>query len=346
MDTSTFIDRIVEILRYVNSQAVAGEGAIMLTQDQFDIINETPDIESASKYLLSYGVPQHLLAMALDEDSDIGSMGNYDVSMSQAQSQYGLVQPGESPIGVPANYVSPRGDEATEYYTENELISLFTGKDEEEIARIQAGLINAGLLEPDASFIAGDWGRTTQTAFSFVLDRVNRRGVTAEEKITGTEWNAALDEYVNNPLPKYPDAPAYLPPDYDTVKNSIVTMFRRRVNRKPQPYELKLLANTLYSEAQQAYTQDTELTEMTRQEDVTGSGLLAGEFGNYSKENVQSSIDTYGMTQIDQSASLANSFDNLIVKEEERMGENLDIRKARSSMFASLNQRPGAEGYF
>ena len=52
------------------------------------------------------------------------------------------------------------------------------------------------------------------------------------------------------------------------------------------------------------------------------------------------------MTQIDQSASLANNFDNMIAKEEGKKGENLDIRKARSSMFASLNQRPGAEGYF
>ncbi len=125
-------------------------------------------------------------------------------------------------------------------------LNQIAGMGEESIAGIQASLINAGLLETDAGFIAGDWGPTTQRAFSYILGMANRRGVTTQERETGSAWRSALSEFEQNPLPKYPDAEAYLPPDFDSVANSITTMFRRGVNRDPQPYELKLLANTLY----------------------------------------------------------------------------------------------------
>ena len=340
METSTFVDRIIEILRYVNSQQQAGQNQFTLTQEEFDTINTATDINTASSYLLAFGVPQYLVNLALDEDESIDSLGTYDLSMQSAINEFGMVQPGSSPIGVTADYVSPRGESATEYYTENELIDNFAGLGEETIAGIQAQLINAGILETDASFIAGDWGPTTQRAMNFILGTVNRRGVTEEEKITGSAWEQALNEYELNPLPKYPDSAAYLPPDFASVSNSIVSMFRRRVNRDPQPYELKLLANTMYSEAQQAYTQSVDLEKATRQQDVSGTGLLAGEFGNYSKENVQAKIDSEGLTEIDPLARTQFGFNDMIKDEEGRLGENADTRRTRASIFSSLNQRP------
>ena len=39
METSTFVDRIIEILRYVNSQQQAGQNQITLTQEEFETIN-------------------------------------------------------------------------------------------------------------------------------------------------------------------------------------------------------------------------------------------------------------------------------------------------------------------
>ena len=341
MDTQTFIDRIVEILRYMNSQAKAGENKITLTQEQFDTINATQDIKTAEQYLLAFDIPPYVVSMALDENTSLEELGAYDASLAQAQADYGMQQEGPSYLGVTSDYVSPRGEAATDYYTDSELITLFAGKSEEEIAGIQAQLINAGLLEIDAEFLAGDWGRTTQRAMSYVLGTVNRRGVTEAEKLDGSEWRLALDEYVLNPIDKYPEEGAYLPPDYQSVANTITGWFKRGLNRDPQPYEMKLLANTIYSESQQAYQQNVDLKQFAEQEEVSAGGLLAGEYGNYSKENVQSKIDEEGLTQIDPLAAGQFQFNKLIENEKGRLGENLDTRKTRASILASLNQRPG-----
>ncbi len=340
METSTFVDRIVEILRFVNSQQQAGQNQFTFTEEQFETINTATDINTASSYLLAYGIPNYIIDLALDENQSVDTLGSYDLSLQSAMNEFGLAQPGSGPIGVTASYVSPRGESATEYYTENELVDNFAGLGEEQIASIQASLINAGLLQVDAEFIAGDYGQSTQRAMSFVLGTVNRRGVTEEEKVTGSAWKQALAEYELNPLPKYPDADTYLPPDFASVSNTIKTMFRRGLNRDPQPYELKLLANTLYSESQQAYQQSVDLDKATQQQDVTGTGLLDGEFGNYSKENVQAKIDSEGLTQIDPLARVQFGFDNMIQNELGRLGENVDTRRTRASILSSINQRP------
>ena len=342
METTVFVDRIIDILRSVNSQVKAGENRYTLTDEQFDTINQTQDLATVQQYLLAYGIPPYLIDIALDENqslSDVTGSG-YDLSLQQAFNEFGGITPGTSPIGVTASYVSPRGEAASEYYTENDLVDDFAGMGEESIAGIQASLINAGLLETDAGFIAGDWGPTTQRAFSYILGMANRRGVTTQERETGSAWRSALSEFEQNPLPKYPDAEAYLPPDFDSVANSITTMFRRGVNRDPQPYELKLLANTLYSEAQQAYQQSVDLNQATQQQDVSGGGLLAGQYGNYSKENVQAKIDAEGLTQIDPLAGAQFRFEEIIANEKGRLGENVDSRRSRALMLNSLNQRP------
>ena len=340
MDTQTFIDRIVEILRYMNSQQQAGENKITLTQEQFDTINATQDIKTAEQYLLAYDIPPFVVSMALDENTSLEELGAYDASLAQAQADYGMQQEGPSYLGVTSDYVSPRGEAATDYYTDSELITLFAGKSEEEIAGIQAQLINGGLLEIDEGFLAGDWGLSTQRAMSYVLGTVNRRGVTEAEKLDGSEWRLALAEYELNPIDKYPEEGAYLPPDYQSVANTITGWFKRGLNRDPQPYEMKLLANTIYSESQQAYQQNVDLKQFAEQEEVSAGGLLAGEYGNYSKENVQSKIDEEGLTQIDPLAAGQFQFNKLIENEKGRLGENLDTRKTRASIFASLNQRP------
>ena len=175
---------------------------------------------------------------------------------------------------------------------------------------------------------------------SYVLGTVNRRGVTEAEKLDGSEWRLALAEYELNPIDKYPEEGAYLPPDYQSVANTITGWFKRGLNRDPQPYEMKLLANTIYSESQQAYQQNVDLKQFAEQEEVSAGGLLAGEYGNYSKENVQSKIDEEGLTQIDPLAAGQFQFNKLIENEKGRLGENLDTRKTRASIFASLNQRP------
>ena len=73
METSTFIDRIVEILKFQNSQQKAGENMYTFTEEQFESINTATDINTASSYLLAYGIPQYLINLALDENETLDS---------------------------------------------------------------------------------------------------------------------------------------------------------------------------------------------------------------------------------------------------------------------------------
>ena len=120
METTEFLNRIIEVLRYVNSQTTTGEGKIQLTQEQFDQINQAQDVETMQSYLLAYNVPQYIVQWAADGTQSIDSLGEYDLSLGQAMSEFGSFQAGETIIGVPATYQSPRGEEATDYYTESD----------------------------------------------------------------------------------------------------------------------------------------------------------------------------------------------------------------------------------
>ena len=243
-------------------------------------------------------------------------------------------------IGVPANYLPPR-ESATDFYTENDLVNMFAGMEEEQIAAIQADLINAKLLSVGYGFIPGDWDGPTQRAFTPVLARANRGGVTEFEKQSGAAWRNVLEEYVANPVPTIPDDDVFLPEDPATNAQVIKSYYARELNRDPSPYELKLLSNELYKQAEAAYAQSQELGQVAQaQPAFTGEDLMAGNYGNYAAENVQETIDNQGMTQIDPQSRMKEKFDAITLKEQNRLGENYSARNTRTAILNAITGRP------
>ena len=113
------------------------------------------------------------------------------------------------------------------------------------------------------------------------------------------------------------------------------------LNRDPSPYELKLLSNELYKQAEAAYAQSQELGQVAQaQPAFTGEDLMAGNYGNYAAENVQETIDNQGMTQIDPQSRMKEKFDAITLKEQNRLGENYSARNTRTAILNAITGRP------
>jgi hypothetical protein len=339
MTVDEFLDRVQTIILQVNDSATLGQNKIGITTDQRIEILGSNNVDEAAKYLIAYGIPQYIVDFATS-GTDITTIGADDAALAAAGEQFGLYGGAEALLGVPANYIPPR-ESATDFYTESDLVNLFAGLEEEQIAGIQADLINAKLLNVGAGFIPGEWDGPTQQAFTFVLARANRAGVTEAEKQNGAAWRSTLKEFVANPVPTIPDDDVFLPQDPATNAQAIKSYYAREVNRDPSPYELKLLANQLYKDSEAAYNQSKELGQIAQaQPAFTGEDLLAGQYGNYAADNVQQAINDQGLTQIDPTSRMRENVDELLVNEKARLGENYSARNTRSVILNAIGRRP------
>lgn len=340
MTVDEFFNRIERLIIKSNEGVTTGQNKIGITTDQrLDILNANT-VDEAAKFLLAYGIPQYLIDTAIS-GTDFDAVTSDEIELLAAREQTGLFGNQDEIIGVPANYIPPR-ESATDFYTQNDLVNMFAGMEEEQIAAIQADMINAKLLSVGDGFIPGDWDSATQIAFTPVLARANRGGVTEYEKQSGAAWRNVLEEYVANPVPTMPDDDVFLPQDPATNAQQVKSLYARELNRDPSPYELKLLSNELYKEAEAAYAQSRELGQVAQaQPAFTGDDLLAGEYGNYAAENVQQAIDDEGMTQIDPQSRMKEKFEVLMENEKNRLGENYSARNTRSAILSSISARTG-----
>lgn len=346
MTIDEFINRIEETIVKVNGDPELGTNTIgILPEDRLSILAAST-IDEASKYLITSGIPEWVIDIALS-GQDISGLSPDKAAMAAASNQVGMMGQYQNPyIGVPESYIPPRPD-ATDFYTKEDLVNLFADLPAEEIAGIQADLINSGLLSLDKGFVPGDWDDKTQVAFEPVLSRANRRGVTSIEKETGSAWSMSLADYVAHPVPDLPkEDSVYLPPDYATIAQKVKYLFESDLNRKANPSELKLLSNTMYKDSEKAYEQSEEFEDIGEQKpQVTSEGLMQGDYGNYAAENVQEKIDAGGLTQIDAESRMRESFDILTAKEKERLGDNYSARSTRATILNSIANRPSNRTY-
>jgi hypothetical protein len=73
---------------------------------------------------------------------------------------------------------------------------------------------------------------------------------------------------------------------------------------------------------------------------MTGEEILAGDYGNYAADNVQSTIEEQGLTQIDSESRMREKFDMITDKEKSRLGENYSARNTRATILNSIANRP------
>ena len=339
MTVDEFFNRVEKLITQINDDATLGTNKIGITADQrLDILNANT-IEEAITFLLAYNIPQYVVDFAIS-GQDLAGITSDDAAVAAAREQTGLFGNTDAYIGVPATYVPPR-EGATDFYTQNDLVNLFAGIGDEQIAGIQADLINARLLSVGDGFLPGEWDTPTQNAFERVLERANLGGVTEIEKQNGSAWRNVLKEFVANPVPIMPDTEVFLPQDPAENAQTVKNLYARELNRDPSAYEIKLLSNELYKQAEAAYKQSEELGQVAQaQPAFTGDDLLQGQYGNYAAENVQQAIAEQGLTQINPASRMKEKFDRITENEKARLGENYSARNTRTSILRSIAGRP------
>ena len=333
MTVEEFIERLKKIIDAANNEQIEGQNQLFLSEDDEILLRGETTVENAILRAKTLNPAIGVYAdFAANPEQNIGDFATTDASFAAAEasvmSGFGV---GPSYLGVTSEYVPPQG--GTDFYTEEDNITLFAGKSTEEIAGIQADLVNANLLEL-GSFRPGDWDLQTQRAFAVILARANRLGVTPEQKANGSRWTEVLIDYSQNPTTVVKPEAVYLPPDYDAVTQQVKGLFRQQLNRDPKAYEMKLLGDVLLAESKKAFELQQQL-QADLDVDVTQEQLLTGAYGNHITPEIE-----LGVTEVSPTAGLYEKFDEITAKEQERLGANRDIQATNRIILNSITGAP------
>lgn len=129
---------------------------------------------------------------------------------------------------------------------------LFATRSRHDIIRIQRGLAEAGVLDPDdLNAELGVWGNSTSAAMKDVLGFANKTGV--------QNWEEALNRRIQasreggKPEDAEMIVEPYQPPSYDELAEAAQQTARDIVGRDLKPWEVKLLADKLGSLHREAF---------------------------------------------------------------------------------------------
>ena len=336
MSVQEFINRLLEITQS-QGPALQGQNVYNIPTEAVTLIASQTDINEAMAIASEY-VPPTIILEALS--SGYGASSQFDPNNpeeSRARVMGGLDTPQYLGI-VDDNYVSPKGADANDYYFATDAVDLISGKSPDVIADVQADLVNIGLLSP-GQFVPGVWQERDAIAFTKVLALQNSLGVPAGKK--ATSWEEAIDVLLNTTLPSYQQERVYLAPDYNKVAKSINSLFASELGREPEQYELQLLANQYNSDTKAKFSQEEELKAVgAMPEVVTGEQLMEGSYGNHAITEVEAKIEEEGLTAIDPSARLYDTFRSITEKERERLGRSADIQKSNQLILNSIIGAP------
>ena len=243
-------------------------------------------------------------------------------------------------LGVPRNYEVDgvsiyTTDDQGEFlfYQSGSQYALMANQPPEIVAAIQAELVNANLLKL-GEFVPGSWGglftgdeQKDVEAFKKVLEHSNQTG--------NPDFTMSLRYFVDNQeaIDAFQPEPAYLPPDYATVSQSVTNLFQQQLRRKPKAYELELLANQLLADTKKAF--EAQQPAQLDIGDISAEELLTGDLGNHIVEPpVQEE------TSIDPTSRMLQKFDEITAKEQERLGANRDIQATNRIILNSITGAP------
>ena len=243
-------------------------------------------------------------------------------------------------LGVPRNY-SVDGvsiyttDEQGNFlfYQSGSEYNLMLGQTPEVVAAVQAELVNANLLKL-GEFVPGKWGglfigdeQKDVEAFKKVLEHSNQT--------MNPDFTVGLRFFVDNQeaIDAFQPEPAYLPPDYATVSQSVTNLFEQQLRRKPKAYELELLANQLLADTKRAF--EAQQPAQLDIGDISAEELLTGDLGNHIVE-----APVQEETSIDPTSRMLQKFDEITAKEQERLGANRDIQATNSIILNSITGAP------
>lgn len=336
MSVQEFINRLLEVTQS-QGPALEGQNVYNIPTEAVTLIASQNDINQAISIASEY-VPVNIITEALS--ASYGALSEFDPlnpEDSRARALLGLDTPQYLGI-VDENYVPPKGADAKDFYYANDAIDYFRGKSPDVIADIQADLVNIGYLSP-GQFVPGLWGEKDAVAMTAVLKVQNTLGVPSGKKATA--WEEAMEVLLNTNLPTYQQEQVYLPPDYSKVAKSINSLFASELGREPEQYELQLLANQYNADTKAKFKQEEELKAIgAMPEMVTGEQLIEGSYGNHAITEVEAKIEEEGLTAIDPSARLYDTFRSITEKERERLGRSADIQKSNQLILNSIIGAP------
>ena len=321
---------ISEILSLVKQPLAAGENAITPTEQQIADLNAAETVDDAIKIAYNLGWGTWVDAWTLDQGMQNQSMLEQAIANALAQGQQGFIGvDGTQPI-MYEGVTTTIGEVGENFYMDGDQ-NVFSNLMPNEIRELQADLINAGLLgsKVNRPFRPGVWNSNIEGRAMY--DLMTQANVMGKGKAEDG-WRYSLQLYLDNPIQEPEKIDAYLPPDYNSIANSIDGLFEQELGRKPKEYELKLLADTYSANAKKAYEQKIAL-ETPIDADITPETLE--DYGNHTQPVIEE-----GVTAIDPSARMLGVFDDITAKEQERLGANRDIQATNRIIINSITGSP------
>jgi hypothetical protein len=215
-------------------------------------------------------------------------------------------------------------------YREGEQWSLFTGLSTEQKASLQSEFVKAGLLG-DGDYSPGTWDPASARAAETLLLMSNANN---------RKWDHMLRRLVANPVGSAADqssqvrrfvAPAYVEPDYATLTQAVKQEFGRQLGRRPQEWEIGILADELAADARRAYQ---ATVSKLRAEHDAGNRAIA--------EGVDTSAGT--VQGVDPEARFREKFEERYLPEIERQERVESFGRQRNLLLQSFLVGADASG--
>lgn len=307
----------------------------------------TPGIEDRLIEITGYSTIDEMIESAVQAAADAAAAGlpppNLDEMLRPvlADLESAAAQLAPSPIGVPDDFEAVTGtappgamrfgeadprssgriQKVKPRYFEGDQLTP-AGQDPAAIGRIQARLVEAGLLDPDG-YWAGFWDSATSDAYLGVLGYANQRGSSADQALS--DLIASVPDSVKEArnrakLAKVFVADPFVEPDKATLAQDVKAMFRQKVGRDPRPDELAEMSSALGSDYRAAYdaqvAAERSLFEAEQQAAETGVPQTAQAFSSVdpSARFAQLFDERYGpeMDFIDDQETVARNTQNIM----------------------------------
>ena len=325
----------IEKISIILQNPSGGENVITPTQDQIAQLQKAENIGQAMLLGEQYGWgnanDSYILENPLDnQEIDISTIIQQAIAGEQGPDFIGVR--GDTPItyqGLPTTI----GEYENNFYIEGDQNFGFTALMPDKIMELQADLVNANLLGPAVGkpFRPGVWQQGLEGKIMYqIMSEANTAGIGKTE----SGWENMLQVYIDNPIAMPSQVQPYLPPDYQSISNSVNNLFEQDLGRAPKPYELKLLADTYLSDSKKAYDQKVKLIEESQNQVATPENLA--EYGNHTQELIKDE----GLADIDPAASMLGAFDRITAQEKERLGDYDDIQATNSIIINSITGAP------
>ena len=208
-------------------------------------------------------------------------------------------------------------------YARGDEVALFVGRSSEYIASMQQLLIESNVLDKSEIGQPGFWGMAEEAAMANLLPAADMRGMTIDQ---------FMQQLAENPLPedKGPGfvTPVYQAPDMATLSQDLKGVFRNRLGRNPEPYEMDDLIRQMEADHYADYQSQVEAARMeweARREAIeTGADQTTGQ-----------------VRQVDPFSRFKEKFDELYTPE---MDRNQEVIEGRNNVANMMNRLAGIEG--